>query len=663
MMKEKTARILIVDDNQDIHEDIKNILNPTRINHQDSEMQLLKDELFGDDDQSVSKPDKSISIHYQIDDAYQGDEAIKMVLKADREREPYSLIFMDVRMPPGMDGVQTIEKIWGINPYIEVVICTAYSDYSWDQILYKFGQTDHLLFIKKPFDNVSVKQIALALTTKWNLERLNREHIENLESEVKKRTQDLKEMVEKLTSEIHLRKEKEEQLTYIANHDQLTGLLNRYSFYQSIYGMINANADLTKKDPFYLFFLDIDGFKQVNDLFGHDVGDLLLKEIAVRIKTVLKGYAYQLTHGFDCHDCDKPMIDAIYRLGGDEFTAIIAQQDKEKVRQIAAELLESIKKEYFIADHEIQISCSIGISIYPEDSTNGSVLLKYADLAMYRAKGSRGVYLFFDKFKDSVFIQQLVLEKDLKSALANQEIDLEYQSLFNNRKEIIGIEALVRWIHPTKGILKPDDFIFMAEKSNIILKIGEHVLKCACKQLKELHYLGFNDLFVLVNCTIKQFYDPNFVGIVNSALEDAELGPEYLKLGFEEKFSLQDPEKALVVINELSKTGIQFTIDGLGRGRSMFNLLQNLPRNTIVKIDKAYVENITESTSDQSFLLILLDLIKSRNLDVIISGIEKREQVDILNTKECILQGFYFNKPKSFKEFTDELRTMKKINY
>ncbi len=660
-MKERTARILIVDDNQDIHEDIKNILNPARINQQDYEMQLLKDELFGDNDQSTSKNDKSISIRYQIDDAFQGDEAIKMVLKADCEKEPYSLIFMDVRMPPGMDGVQTIEKIWGINPYIEVVICTAYSDYSWDQILYKFGQTDHLLFIKKPFDNVSVKQIALALTTKWNLERLNREHIENLEIEVKKRTQDLKEMVEKLTSEIHLRKEKEEQLTYIANHDQLTGLLNRYSFYQSIYGIINSNADLAKKETFYLFFLDIDGFKQVNDLFGHDVGDLLLKEIAVRIKTVLNGYAYQMSHVSDRKDCQKPVIDAIYRLGGDEFTAIIALQDKEKVKQIAAELLESIKKEYFIADHEIQISCSIGISIYPEDSTNGSILLKYADLAMYRAKGARGVYLFFDKFKDSVFIQQLVLEKDLKSALANQEIDLEYQSLFNNKKQIIGIEALVRWIHPTKGILKPDDFIFMAEKSNIILKIGEHVLSTACRHLKELHQLGYKDLFVLVNCTIKQFYDPNFVSIINSALEEAELSPEYLKLGFEEKFSLQDPEKALLVINELSKTGIQFTIDGLGRGKSMFNLLQNLPPNTIVKIDKAYVENITESASDQSFLLILLDLIKSRNLDIIISGIEKKEQIEILNAKECILQGFYFNKPKSFKEFADELRTMRKL--
>lgn len=661
-MEENTTRILIVDDNQDIHEDIRNILNPARINHQDLELQLLKDELFGEDDHYHFKNKKPFSIRYRIDDAYQGEEAIRMVQKADLEKMPYSLVFMDIRMPPGMDGVQTIEKIWRINSYIEVVICTAYSDYSWDQILFKFGQTDHLLFIKKPFDNVSVKQITLALTTKWNLEKLNREHIENLESEVKKRTQDLKEIVEKLTQEILLRKEKEQQLTHIANHDQLTGLLNRYSFYQSIYGLIKANADLPNKETFYLFFIDIDGFKQVNDLFGHDVGDQLLKEIATRIKTVLNKHSYKLTNVSDHDDCQEPLIDAIFRLGGDEFTTIIALHDKEKVKQIATELLESIKNEYFISDHEIQISCSVGISVYPEDSTNGSILLKYADLAMYRAKESRGIYLFFDKFKDSVFIQQLVLEKDLKSALANQEIDLEYQSLYNNKDELIGIEALVRWIHPIKGILMLEDFIFLAEKSIIILKIGEYVLRTACKHLRELHQLGYHNLFILVNCTIKQFYDPSFISVINSSLAETGLNPKYLKLGFEEKFFLQDPEKALLFINELSKAGIQFMIDGLGHGKSMFNLLHDLPKNTIVKIDKTYVENILGSPSDQSFLLILLDLIKSRNLNVIIDGIENHEQIELLNTKDCILQGFYYNKSKSFQELNDNLRTIKKLN-
>ncbi|HEX3047287.1 MAG TPA: EAL domain-containing protein, partial [Bacillota bacterium] len=505
-------------------------------------------------------------------------------------------------------------------------------------------------------DSVSVKQIALALTTKWNLERLNRGHIQNLEIEVKKQTQDLESMVEKLTAEIHLRKEKEEQLLYIANYDTLTGLLNRYSFYQSIYGIINTFGNLAEKKVFYLMFIDIDGFKQVNDLYGHGIGDLLLKEISDRIKTILNEDCYKLKNITGHEERQKPGVDAIFRLGGDEFTAILDVQDPEKVKQLAAKLLESIKNEYFINEHEIQISCSIGISVYPKDSSNGSILLKYADLAMYRAKDSRGVFQFFDKGKDSVFIQQLTLEKDLKTALSNNEIDLEYQSLFNNKKEIIGIEALIRWSHPTMGVLQPDDFLCVAEKSNLIIRIGEYILKTACKHLKKLHEAGYQGLFVLVNCTIKQYYDPNFNRIVNQALAEAKLNPEFLKLGFEEKFSLQDTERSLTIINELTKNGIQFTIDGLGKGKSMFNLLQRLPENTIVKIDKTYVENIAQNPSDQNFLLILLDLMRSRNLDVIVSGIETQEQLALLYSKNCIFQGYYFNKPKSFMDFIDDLK-------
>ncbi|MCL6589014.1 MAG: EAL domain-containing protein [Firmicutes bacterium] len=655
-MEFTSARILIVDDNQDIHEDIKNILNPVGVNLQDWETRMLKDELFGSDDPSSNKNGKPLNISYWIDDAYQGEEAIQMIRKAEEENSSYSLVFMDVRMPPGMDGIQTIEKIWGINPYTEIVICTAYSDYTWDQILFKLGQTDHLLFIKKPFDSVSVKQIALALTTKWNLERLNRSHIQNLEIEVKKQTQDLENMVEKLTAEIHLRKEKEEQLLYIANYDTLTGLLNRYSFYQSIYGIINSFGNLAEKKVFYLLFIDIDGFKQVNDLYGHGIGDLLLKEISDRIKAILSEDCYKLKNITGHEDRQKPGVDAIFRLGGDEFTAILDVKDQEKVKQIASKLIESIKNEYFINEHEIQISGSIGISVYPKDSTNGSILLKYADLAMYRAKDSRGIFEFFDKSKDSVFIQQLTLEKDLKTALSNQEIELEYQSLLNNKQEIIGIEALVRWSHPTMGVLRPDDFLCVAEKSNLIIKIGEYVLKTACKHLKKLHEAGYKGWFVLVNCTIKQYYDPNFSRTVNQALAEADLSPEFLKLGFEEKFSLQDTERSLAIINELTKDGIQFTIDSLGKGKSMLNLLQRLPRNTIVKIDKTYVENITQNPSDKDFLLILLDLMRSRNLDVIVSGIETQEQLALLHSKNCIFQGYYFNKPKSFMDFIEDLK-------
>jgi len=304
-MEGKVSRILIVDDNEDIHEDLKHILNPNQFELKDQEVERLKNELFGEDDNTKQE----FTIEYQIDDAYQGEEGIRKVQAALEEGNPYAMIFMDVRMPPGMDGIQTIEKIWEIYPYVQIVICTAYSDYSWEQILAKFGQTDHLLFIKKPFDSVSVRQITLALTTKFNLERLNRNHINDLESEVKKRTR---------------------ELIYLANFDPLTKLLNRHSFYQSLYNLIH-NTPTNQRRQFYLLFIDIDGFKQVNDLLGHDIGDILLQEISERIKLTLGQDAFKLPSLLE----STGEMEAIFRLGGDEFTAIVKTDNKEDVHPIA----------------------------------------------------------------------------------------------------------------------------------------------------------------------------------------------------------------------------------------------------------------------------------------------------------------------------------------
>ncbi len=628
-MEERISRILIVDDNVDIHEDIKQILNPLELNSNYSEIQKLKTVLFGEKTAQSEAGYKPSAIRYQIDDAYQGDDGVEKVRRAIEEGYPYSLIFMDVRMPPGMDGIQTIKKIWEIQPYVEVVICTAYSDYSWEEILAEFQQTDHLLFIKKPFDSVSLKQLALALTTKWRLEYLNRNYIDNLETEVKKRTQ---------------------ELAYLANYDPLTKLLNRHSFYQALDNIIKQSSKFKPKQPFYLLFMDIDGFKQVNDFFGHDIGDCLLHEISTRVKRVLMGKVAILPEV--CNPNEK--VDAIFRLGGDEFTAIVNVNNINSVEKLAIDLVESIKQKYIIMEHEINIACSVGISIFPEDSEDGKQLLKYADLAMYRAKETGGVFLFFDKMRDSGYFQQLALETDMKNILNNDQIKLEYQGLMNNKDQLIGIEALIRWNHPQLGLLKPDDFIAIAEKSNLVLKIGEFVLRTACQQLKEIHYKG-HKLFVLVNCTVKQFYDPNFINLVTSVLKETNLVPKYLKLGLEENSSWQNLEKSIKIIYELDRIGVQLTVDGLCRGNSLFNFLQKLPQNTLVRIDKKYVNNIVNSNNDQKFLSVMLDLIKSRNLNAIISGIETAEQKKILSANNCIFQGFYFDKPQSFTELLKKM--------
>jgi len=414
-MEEKLNRILIADDNRDIHEDIKCILNSFVPALEYSETQQLKRELFGDESQLDESQNSPVQIIYHIDDAFQGEEAIKMVEQAINEGYPYSLIFMDVRMPPGIDGIQAITEIWKIDPYVEIVICTAYSDYTWDQILIKLGHNDRLLFIRKPFDNISIKQITLSLTTKWNSQKLNRVYIENLETEVAKRTRELKTLVEKLTGEITLRKEKEEQLAYNANHDALTGLLNRFSFYSSLEDIISKTKITGENSSFSLFFIDMDGFKEVNDILGHDIGDLLLTEISKRVVSILCDFTYTIPN----FTYKSYLPNAIFRLGGDEFTAVISSGDKEKIEEIAKHLVESIRKPYIVQNHKLHISCSIGISLYPENSSVSDVLLKYADLAMYRAKKTKNCYKFFEREFDSKLLNQIKIENDLDDTLSN----------------------------------------------------------------------------------------------------------------------------------------------------------------------------------------------------------------------------------------------------
>jgi diguanylate cyclase len=626
-------RILIVDDNKDIHEDIKYILNAPISKFEYMETQLLKNELFGEEDAKIKNSPYSLvrSIQYKIDDAYQGEEAIKMVETAKLEGYPYSLIFMDVRMPPGIDGIQSIGHIWEMEPCTEVVICTAYSDYSWDQILSKLGQNDHLLFLKKPFDNVSVKQIALSLTTKWNLQRQNRLHIENLESEVEIRTQELKTVIEKLTVEMSLREEREKQLAYSAHYDSLTGLLNRRSFYSSISSILNNN--MHEAEPFALFFLDIDGFKSVNDALGHDIGDLLLIEISSRIQLSLTAYAYSLRETGYTTD----PVNAVFRLGGDEFTCIISEGDKEKIKLIAIQLLKGLSEPFIILNHDISISCSVGISMYPQDATSANLLLKYADTAMYKAKKNRGIYVFHDEFKEIEFLIENGLEHETVAVLDKKQIDLYYQCLITPHHGIIGIQALVRWIHPERGILSPESFIEFAQNSDRMIVMGEYILKTACMHLKKLHQSGYDELFVLVNCTAKQFFNPNFINIVTNSLNEVELDPRFLKIGLEEKLSVNDTKASLIIISELNKIGIQFTIDGFGSNYPTFIFLQQVPKNAIIRANKSSAENIISEPQNQYFLHAVLDIIKNWNLNVIISGLETPEQKILLIQKDSIL--------------------------
>jgi diguanylate cyclase (GGDEF)-like protein len=646
----KNKRILIADDNKDIHDDIKYILETSSGFMEDyQETKLLKEELFGE---SLQIPaDKAvIDIKYDIDDAYQGNEAIEMVRAAREAGEPYSLIFMDVRMPPGMDGIETIEKIWEIDTYVGVVICTAYSDYSWDQIVSKLGQKDNLLFIRKPFDNVSLKQIALAMTAKWSLKMQVKEHIETLEQEVDKRTKELKQTVKRLMDEIALREEKEKLLAYSAHYDSLTELLNRRSFYTSVKSLMDK-GDTCGCSSFSLFYLDLDDFKSVNDIYGHDIGDQLLVRVSERICKVLEEHACCVTD----HISGDGTVKAIFRLGGDEFTAVIDETDKEAVGEIAQSLIDSIREPYTISGNEVDVSCCIGISIFSGNSISINTLLKYADIALYEAKKVHSTYRFHELSESNSYINEKKIEKELKKAIGRNQIDVYLQSLVNTRDEVIGMQALVRWLHPEYGALEPGRFLHIAQKSDQIIVLGAYILRKSLEYLKRIHEAGHDKLFVMVSCTAREFHHSGFVDSIKSAVRETGIDPHYLKLNLEDKFSFQTTPGALAIIQELNEFGVQFALNGFDSDYPAFIFLQQVPRDTMIKLNKAYVKNIATDVKNRKFLMALMDIIETWDLDVIISGVETEEQKSLLDSRECILQGYHFNTPKPVDQYLKDL--------
>ncbi len=648
-MEKKASRILIVDDNEAIHYDFKEILGRMQ-NAKEREDQLLREELFGDELKHIEP--RIETPKYIIDNAYQGMEAIKMVDQSYEDGLPYALIFMDVRMPPGINGVETIRKIWEKHPEIEIVLCTAFSDYTWEKILDEFGGTDHLLFMKKPFDGVSIKQTAFSLTTKWHLARANKNHLENLEFEVEKRTERLNELVGKLSEEVSIRRENEKLLSTLANFDALTGLANRFFFNKSLKEIIGDYQNKTNKF-FALFFIDIDYFKQVNDLMGHDVGDLLLQEISKRLNSCLKNNSLELDYSLS--STEKNKTQGVFRLGGDEFTALVTADEIEQVLELAQTAILEVKKPYFISNNEIVISCSIGISLCPNDATDLGDLIKFADIAMYRAKEIKATAVLFDRIKDTAILDQRILEEELTKALSNKQIVLNYQALFNEDNSLIGAQALARWNHPRRGMLLPGEFIAIAEKSYYIIEIGKYILQMACRHLKKLHQLGHKNLFVFVNCTNKQFYDNGFLNMVKSTLKEVDLEPRCLQLGLEEKFSIKNPERSLAIIENLKNLGTRFGIEGVGKESSILSFLKKVPEDSYIRIDRTYIEKLEDDPSNVTFLYAMLDLIKSRRLNAIVSGIETEKQKEIVSKKKCIVQGFYYNKPKIFEEFIEDI--------
>lgn len=609
MTKTDDFRILIIDDNPDIHSDFMKIL---KSDEPASKLEGLGSVLFG-----VSKNDENIILPaFKIDTASQGEEGVNKIRKAYEEGVPFALAFVDVRMPPGMDGVETIKRIWEVDTNIQVVICTAYSDYSWEETITELGSTDNLLILKKPFDSTSVRQLACALTKKWKLMRESRQYTKNLEQKIDRTTEELK---------------------HLATHDALTGLPNRVLLRDEL---MEAVKEYEKNsNGFAIMFIDIDRFKLVNDSLSHSAGDQLLSFVAKNIKECLSE------------------ADMVARLGGDEFVVIIKNVvSSNHISKIAKRLLTSIARPNVIGDQTLRVTGSIGISQFPSDSQSIDELISKADVAMYQSKKFGGAqYQLYKHTMNQDNLERLKTETELRIALERGEFFLCYQPIYNSdSKELVSAEALIRWRHPTKNVVLPKDFIPIAEEAGLMLELGEWVLREACRQNAEWQKAGMRKIRVAVNVTSRQLQQTGFASVVASVLAETGLDAQYLELELNERV-IVNAVNAKSIIEDLRKLGVNISIDDFGTGNSSLSYIRNVPLDRI-KIDQSFVANINSNDSDEVIIKAIIAMAQALHLEVVAEGVESVNQLDFLKGENCNqIQGYYFSAPLLSDEFKEVL--------
>jgi diguanylate cyclase (GGDEF)-like protein/PAS domain S-box-containing protein len=716
----KSFSILIVDDNEAIHDDLKKILLPETVDPSLSADEAL---LFG----TQSAP----AVVFAIDSAFQGQQSLALVRKALAEDRPYAMAFIDVRMPPGWDGIETIEHLWEADPDLQVVICTAYSDYDWNVISQRLGVSENFVILRKPFDNIEVSQLAHALTAKWTSMRLARLRVEELDRQVEERTADLRKTEEKYRAifedavigifqaspngklitvnrafasmhgydsveqllahphdvmiemaqikrwtqtleeqdvvrgaevevncqngsrkwmlvniraardpdgtvlyhegtveDITARKHAQQQVNFLAYYDALTGLPNRALLQDRLREALNSACRERRRSA--LLFLDLDRFKIINDSLGHSFGDLLLRQVADRLRAQIRKQ------------------DTVARVGGDEFLVLLPGVETiAEVQSMASRIVSSLTGEFIIQGRSLSVSCSLGISIFPEHGGDEETLIKNADAAMYNAKekGCNTFCLFTDEMNARV-MERLTMENSLRTAIERNELFLVYQPQIEIASgKMVGLEALLRWKHPALGLVSPDRFIRVAENSGLITSIGEWVLRTACSQLMAWKEEGLAIVPVAVNVSAVQFRHEGFCDLVRKVLEDTRLAPRYVDLELTESLLLSNADVVYKVLHELQDMGVKLVIDDFGTGYSSLSYLRHFPV-TKLKIDRSFIHDVAGNLDAAAITTAIISMSRGLSLKVLAEGVETSAQLEFLRDHGCgEFQGFFFSKP------------------
>jgi diguanylate cyclase (GGDEF)-like protein len=622
MLKQATVvhRILLVDDNVSIHGDFRKVLGEDEASEAQAALAVLEADLFGDAKAQTSRP------NFDIDSAYQGQEAVGMVREALAAGRPYAMAFVDMRMPPGWDGLETIEHLWAVDPDVQVVICSAHTDYDWSEVVDRLKHPDKLLVLRKPAEPIEVLQCATALTRKWQNERLVREQMERLEQVITQRTRGLEAA--------------NRQLRHLATHDALTGLPNRVLLEDRLTQAV-AHADRDGRS-FALMVCDLDRFKTVNDSLGHHAGDELLQEVARRLTALMRP------------------IDTVARLGGDEFVLLVTSiQDADDAKRLATKAIEALQAPVRIAGLDVHTSPSIGISFYPADGTTIEALTAHADAAMYCAKQrGRGNVQCFARGMDAGSEERVQLESDLHQAIVQKQFELYYQPKVNTSSGAVrSAEALIRWRHPVRGLVPPDGFIPLAEECGLIGAIGEWVVREACRQARAWQDAGLPPMRISVNLSPSQFRGGGLTDTIRRALDDMGLEPQYLEIELTESAVMSDPEESIAILEELSEMGVLVSVDDFGTGYSSMSYLRRLPIDKL-KIDRVFINEIVSRPEDASIVRAIVSLAHSLRLKVVAEGVETPAQLDFLKAVGCDeYQGYHFSRPVPAADFERLVRS------
>lgn len=431
-----------------------------------------------------------------------------------------------------------------------------------------------------------------------------------------------------------------EQMGYMAHHDFLTGLPNRLMLQERLDQAIAlAKRHNTK---LAVMFMDLDRFKNINDALGHATGDEMLQSVSQRLRAAVRG------------------TDTVSRQGGDEFLLLLSEVAGEKaVAALASKICKLVSAPYSIAGQDLHIGATIGISMYPDDGANAETLIKNADIAMYHAKDDgRGRYHFFRQEMNDRAVERQRTEGDLRRALDLQEFELFYQAQVDlQTHHIIGVEALIRWHHPERGLLLPATFVPIAEECNVIVPIGRWVLREACRQMRVWLDDGLRPGTIAVNISAVEFEKEGFFENVRTVLRDTGLAPHYLELELTESVLMENAQSSMVMLRDLKSMGVKIAVDDFGTGFSSLAYLKQFPVDTL-KIDRTFVNDILAENDDDILVESVISLGKSLRHRVIAEGIETREQLVFLSDHHCAEgQGFYLGRPMIAEEFSAFLKS------